>query len=167
MMSSGPACFKSSPGTLSTPGDLPSFSERTASVRLVKCADDTKVESLIDNSDATIYHRDVDGLVAWCENSNLELNTSKTKEMIVDFRKKKTPVDPLLINGAIIDSVDCFKFLGTTISNTLGWDANVDVTVKKAQQRLYFLRQLRKFGLRGEIIVQVYSSVIERRRRGD
>ena len=54
--------------------------------------------------------------------------------MLVDFWKKKTPVDPLMISDAVIDTVDCFKFLGTTISNTLGRDANVEVTVKKAQQ---------------------------------
>ena len=81
--------------------------------------------------------------------------------MIVDFRKKKTPVDPLTINGAVINTVDCFKFLGTTISNTLGRNANVEVTVKKAQQRLFFLRQLKKFGLRREILIQFYDSVVE------
>ena len=81
--------------------------------------------------------------------------------MIVDFRKKKIPVEPLTINGAVIDTVDCFKFLGTTVSNTLGWDANVEVTVEKAQQRLFFLRQLKKFGLRRESLIQFYNSVVE------
>ena len=79
----------------------------------------------------------------------------------LDFRKKKTPVDPLTINGAVIDTVDCFTFLGTTLSNTLGWDANVDVTVKKAQQRPFFLRQLKKFGLRRETLIRFYNSVEE------
>ena len=97
---------------------------------LVKSADDTTVEGLVENGDESAYRREVDELVEWCENNN----TSKTKEMIVDVRKKKIPVDPLTINGAVIDTVDCFKFLGTTISNTLGRDANVEVTVKKAQQ---------------------------------
>ena len=81
--------------------------------------------------------------------------------MIVDFRKKKIPVEPLTINGAVIDTVDCFKFLATTVSNTLGWDANVEVTVEKAQQRLFFLRQLKKFGLRRESLIQFYNSVVE------
>ncbi len=33
--------------------------------------------------------------------------------------------------------------------------------VKKAQQRLYFLRQLRKFNLPQELLNQLYSAIIE------
>ena len=102
------------------------------SVLLVKFAGDTTVEGLVENGDESAYRREVVELVEWCENDNLQLSTSKTKEMIVDVRKKKIPVDPLTINGAVNDAVDCFKFLGTTISNTLGRNANVEVTVKKA-----------------------------------
>ena len=131
------------------------------SVLLVKFADDTTVEGLVENGDESAYRREVVELVERCENDNLQLSTSKTKEMIVDVRKKKIPVDPLTINGAVIDTVDCFKILGTTISNTLGRDANVDATVKKAQKRLFLLRQLKKFGLRRDILIQFYSSVVE------
>ncbi len=33
--------------------------------------------------------------------------------------------------------------------------------MKKAQQRLYFLRQLRKFNLPQELLIQFYSAIIE------
>jgi len=131
------------------------------SVQLVKFADDTTVEGLITNGDETAYRQEVDRLVSWCDDNNLQLNASKTKEMVVDFRRKKGPVDPLVVNGETIETVDCFKFLGTTISNDLSWDNNVDAVVKRAQQRLYFLRQLRKFGLSKDILVQFYRAVIE------
>ena len=62
--------------------------------------------------------------------------------MIVDFRKRKTPLAPI-INGDSIERVDCFRFLGTIISSDLGWENNTDALVKKAQQRLFFLRQLK------------------------
>ena len=78
--------------------------------------------------------------------------------MIVDFRKKKILVDPLTINGAVTDTVDCFKFLGTTISNTR---PGCQCRCEKAQQRLFFLRQLKKFGLRREILIQFYNSAVE------
>ena len=119
-------------------------------------ADDTTVEGLVENGDESAYLREVVELVERCENKNLQHNTSKTKEMIVGFRKKKTAADPLTIKGAVIG-----KILGTTISNTLGRDANVEVTVKKTQQRLFFLRQLKKFGLRRESLIQFYNSVVE------
>ena len=48
----------------------------------------------------------------------------------------------LLFNEPI-EIVEKFEFLGT-ISYDLKWQNNIDEIVKKAHQRLYFLRQLRK-----------------------
>ncbi len=58
-------------------------------------------------------------------------------------------------------AVESFRFLGTTISQDLKWDIHIDSIVKKAQQRLYFLRQLRKFNLPQELLKQFYSAIIE------
>ena len=99
--------------------------------------------------------------MSWCDTNNLQLNASKTREMIVDLRKRKNPLAPIIVNGDSIERVDCFKFIGTIISNDLTWENNTDAVVKKAQQRLFFLRQLKKFGLRREILVQFYRSAIE------
>ena len=44
--------------------------------------------------------------------------------MIVDFKKKKTPIVPIIINDEPIERVDCFKGLGTIISSALGWENN-------------------------------------------
>ncbi len=41
------------------------------------------------------------------------------------------------------------------------WDNHIDFIAKKAQQRLYFLRQLRKFNLPQELLKQFYSDIIE------
>ncbi len=54
-----------------------------------------------------------------------------------------------------------FRFLGTTISQDLKWDNHIKSMAKKAQQRLYFLRQLRKFNLPQELLKQFYSAIIE------
>ncbi len=51
--------------------------------------------------------------------------------------------------------------MGITISQDLKWDNHIDSIVKKAQQRLYFLRQLRKFNLPQELLKQLYSAIIE------
>ena len=86
---------------------------------------------------------------------------SKTKEMIIDFRKEKFPLVPLLIDGSPTEIVDSFKFLGTIISSGLDWEAHIHSTLKRAQQKMYSLRQLKKFGLRRKIFVQFYGAVIE------
>ncbi len=60
-----------------------------------------------------------------------------------------------------VGAVESFRFLGTTISQELKWDNHIDYIVKKAQQRLYFLRWLSKFNLPQELLKQLYSAIIE------
>ena len=100
-------------------------------------------------------------MVDWCDDNNLELNVSKTKEMIIDFRKNKPPISALFIKDQEVEQVDSFKFLGIHISNTIGWDINISSSCKKAQQRLYFLRQLKKLKISTAVMTQFYRAVIE------
>ncbi len=97
-------------------------------------------------------------LAVWCSLNNLELNTLKNVEMIVDFRRNPPALPPLTITVAAVETI---KFLGTTISQDLKWDSHIDSIAKKAQQRLYFLRHLRKFNLPQELLKQFYSAIIK------
>ncbi|KAI3359959.1 hypothetical protein L3Q82_013840 [Scortum barcoo] len=58
---------------------------------IVKFADDTTVIGLITGDDETAYREEVRALTSWCQDNNLHLNVSKTKELIVDFRRTSTP----------------------------------------------------------------------------
>ncbi|KAL0185672.1 hypothetical protein M9458_017342, partial [Cirrhinus mrigala] len=131
------------------------------SVKLLKFADDTTVIGLIRDGDESAYRQEVGQLSLWCSRNNLELNTLKTVEMTVDFRRKPPALTPLTIMNSTVALVDSFKFLGTNISQDLKWDIHIDSIVKKAQQRLYFLRQLKKFNLPQALMTQFYSAVIE------
>ncbi|KAI3354371.1 hypothetical protein L3Q82_018898, partial [Scortum barcoo] len=53
---------------------------------IVKFADDTTIVGLISDNDETHYREEIQHLTQWCSNNNLILNTSKTKEVIVDYR---------------------------------------------------------------------------------
>ncbi len=57
------------------------------SVKLLKFADDTTLIGLIQDGDESAYRQAVKELAFWCSLNNLELNTLKTVEMIVDFRR--------------------------------------------------------------------------------
>ena len=82
--------------------------------------------------------------------------------MIVDFRRKKySQPSPLVIDGRTVEIVQHFKFLGSTISSNLKWELNGVNIVKKAQQRLYFFRRLRSFGLTTQVMLNFYRAVIE------
>ena len=45
------------------------------------------------------------------------LNVSKTKELIVDYRKRRAEQAPILIDGAVVERVESFKFLGVHTTN--------------------------------------------------
>ena len=108
---------------------------------IVKFADDTTVLGLITGNDETSYRREAERLVEWCGDHNLVLNTSKTKEVIIDFRRARhLSHSPLLIGGEEVERVSNFKFLGVTVADDLSWRTNITSAVGKAQQRLFYLR---------------------------
>ncbi len=133
---------------------------KTPLSKLLKFADDTTLIGLIQDGDESAYRQEVKELAVWCSLNNLELNTLKTVEMIVDFRRNPQ-LSPLTIMNNSVNAVESFRFLGTTISQDLKWDTHIDSIVKKAQQRMYFLRQLKKFNLPQAHMTQFYSAVIE------
>ncbi len=81
--------------------------------------------------------------------------------MIVDFTRNPPALPPLTIMNSTVTAVESFRFLGTIISQDLKWDNHIDFIVRKAQQRLYFFRQLRKFNLPQELLIQFYSAIID------
>ena len=114
------------------------------------------------SGDANCYFAVLDSFVKWCDSHFLQLNVSKTKEMIVDFRKNVPDEHvPLTIHGDVIEQAKEYKYLGTTITNRLDWSINVHATQKKANQRLFFLRQLKKMHLDNTLLVLFYKSIIQ------
>ncbi|KAK3542704.1 hypothetical protein QTP86_034787 [Hemibagrus guttatus] len=128
---------------------------------IIKFADDTTVIGLISDNDETSYRAEVQHLVAWCADNNLLLNTSKTKELIIDFRREKGRMyDPIHINGMAVERVSSFKFLETHISEDLSWTTNTSSLVKKAHQCLFYLNTLKKNHLSSTILLNYYHSIL-------
>ncbi len=129
-----------------------------SSTSIVKFADDTVVLGLINNDDEAAYLDEVERLTSWCQDNCLSLNVSKTKELIVDFRKRQQrPYTPLMISGTPMERVSSFKYLGVNISEDLTWTTHIQTQVKQARQRLYHLRQQRKFRVSPAILKTFYS----------
>ena len=81
--------------------------------------------------------------------------------MIVDYRKRRTEHAPSLIDGAVVEQVESFKFLGVHINNKLEWSKNTKTVVKRARQSLFPLRKLKRLGMDPEILKRFYSCNIE------
>ena len=106
------------------------------------------------------YFMQIDMLNDWFKSCFLELNVSRTKELIFGSRNDNNTNRCMQIelNGQKVEVVDSFKYLGTVVDQKLTFTQHVDFVFKKAQQRLFLLRKLKHFSVSQGIL---YRSLIE------
>lgn len=120
---------------------------------IVKSADNTVVIGLISNNDESKYRQEVDLIEDWCRENNLSINVKKTRD-------EGGNIHPSLdIGGVAVEVVSRFKHLWVHISNELTWSNNS--LIKKAHQRLYFLRKLKHAGIGISILTSFYRCMVE------
>ena len=69
---------------------------------IIKFADDTTVVDLINDNDETAFRKEVRDLDVWCQDNNLSLNLIKTKDMIIDYMKRRSEHTSIFIEGVIV-----------------------------------------------------------------
>ncbi len=89
------------------------------------------------------------------------LNRARETVSLLRLAMLSTRCFPLMISGIPVERVSSFKYLGVNISEDLTWTTHIQTQVKKARQRLYHLRQLRKFRVSPAILKTFYSGAIE------
>ena len=92
--------------------------------------------------------------------NHLLLNVVKTREMVVDFRRKTTAPQPLRVLGEDVELVKEYKYLGVSIDNRLNWKTNINAVYKKGMSRLFFLRKLRSFNVCSKMLEMFYQAVV-------
>lgn len=85
------------------------------------------MEGLTRNNDEESYRDKVIKHVSWCDNSNLILHASKTKEMVINFRHILSPLTPMKNKNETIKKAESFKCLGTTLDLNMGQEEHVGV----------------------------------------
>ena len=131
-------------------------------VKILKYADDTVIVGHLKDNEID-YRESIGHFISWCGDNYLQLNASKTKELIFDFRSKKRNQDviPINVGNCNIEIVQSYKYLGTVIDNKLTWTDQCKALVSKGHQRMYFLRKLRTFKVDKTIMKVFYTSLIE------
>ena len=81
--------------------------------------------------------------------------------MIVDYRKRRTEHSPILLDGAFVEQVESFKFLGVHITNKLTCFKHTKTIIKRARQNLFPLKRLKRCGMGPQILKRFYSCTIE------
>ena len=136
------------------------FSFNSGTCHLQKFSDDSSIVGCISEDREDECRGVVEDFVRWAEGNHLQLNIGKTKELVVDFRRKTKPPTPITIQGVEIEMVDSYKFLGVYINNKLDWSDNTEALYRKSQSRLFFLRRLRSFDVCGRLLRTFYLSVV-------
>jgi hypothetical protein len=124
---------------------------------IIKFTDDKTVVGLITDDNETTYREEIRDLAVWCQGNNVSLNVSKTKLLIVDYRKQRGEHAPIHINGAVVERVDSFKLFDVHITKDLSWSNHTERVLKRAQQCLFPLSRLKIFVMGPQILKKVYN----------
>ena len=85
---------------------------------LVTFANDSVLLSMLQGSEQ--HHAPaLTEFVDWCDNSYLDLNMTKTKEMTVDFRRQEHSPGKTIIHNNEDEIVSKYKYLGTIFDDKL------------------------------------------------
>ncbi|GAA6088507.1 uncharacterized protein LOC109141784, partial [Tachysurus ichikawai] len=97
----------------------------------VRFADDTVVVDLISNNDKTAYLQETKNLGRWCQENNLLLNVSKTKELIVDFSTKQERLPSQVLKTFYTCTIE-----SVLTSSITSWFGNSTMQDRRALQRV-------------------------------
>ena len=131
-------------------------------VHILKFADDTAIQGMMseNQNDFEMYKTQILNFVSWCNDHCLQLNVSKTKEMIIDFRLGITHYESIFIDGQEVEKVENYKYLGVNINHKLDWHTHTSNVISKINQRLYFVRKLKYFRIDNNLLSLFYRSMI-------
>ena len=97
--------------------------------KLFKYADDMALVALLHKNDPlgeAAYLSHAAALARWCCNSQLEINVKKTKELIMS--QPDSTIQAVLLDGAPIEIVEDFKYLGTFLDSRMSFFRNTEST---------------------------------------
>ena len=127
----------------------------------IKFVDDLTVLEVVPRNSPSLLNVVVDDIHAFAVNNNMRLNPRKCKSMTVDFLHYNCCLPrPIAVGGSNIEQVSTFKLLGIHLTEELTWAVHCDYIVKKANRRLYTLRQLKKCKVPWADIVHIYCGLI-------
>ena len=104
---------------------------------------------------------DLINIEKWCMVNKLSLNVSKTKIMtfMSDHKRKTYPKLRFHMKGKIIEEVDDYKYLGTTIDNRLNGNVQYNKTLQTLGLKLRTFSRIRRF-LTLTAALTVYKSMV-------
>jgi len=128
-------------------------------LELHKFVDDCTLTEIIAKYSSGVMQQELDKLNSWSQSNHMNINTKKTKEMLLGTIVKNPP-PTLQLNGQTLERVKTYKLLGLNVTDSLKWNAHVTYICSKAAQRLHFLKQLKRAAMSHEDLLYYYQSVV-------
>lgn len=96
----------------------------------------------------------------WTTPNHMLINSKKTKDMLLTFRKSPTIPDSLHLGNCELERVNVFKLLGVWFQDDIRWKHHIEEMTKKANKRLFLLRECRKANLPKDVGITLYNTKI-------
>ena len=97
-----------------------------------KYVDDTTVANITSDPEDTTLQDATNNAISWSRTNDMNINASKTKEMLVSFATIHPKVPAIMIDNAAIERVHVCTLLGVDINDNLKWDSHVEKIFRKA-----------------------------------
>ena len=125
-----------------------------------KYADDCTQHQIVSVDTGSNLQQSINEVNNWAVLNKMALNAKKTKDMWISFTDAIPEPPRLRIGNEFIERVNVFKLLGVSFQSNLKWNAHVEEMTRKANKRLYHLRECRKSQLPVEVGITTYQSKI-------
>ena len=135
------------------------INDLTATIQLDKFVDDVTLTERLIPDEPSNMQQELSRLQAWSNANLMNVNSKKTKEMLLGPIIKSHP-QTLYLAGQQLERVTSFKLLGVTIANTLKWDDYIAAICSKAAKRLHFLKLLKRSNISTDDLFYYYNAVI-------
>jgi len=138
---------------------LTMINDLVSTVELHKFVDDCTLSEILPIFNQSSMQQQMDNVNNWSHLNLMNINTKKTKEMLLGAIRNHPP--PILeLDGQSIERVNSYKLLGLHVTAQLKWNLHVNTICSKAAQRLHFLKLLKHAGVSPDDLMQYYQSVV-------
>ena len=122
--------------------------------------DDTTIYKITNDIEDDSLQIAIDDVIEWSKMNSMNINPTKSKEMLISFAKNPPEVPHIVIDGESIERVTSCKLLGIILNDKLNWEDHINAIYKKCCQKLHFLTKLRRTQASSNDVIRIYSSVI-------
>ena len=96
----------------------------------------------------------------WTNNKKMEINTEKSKYMIINFTNNYQFNTRLKLEQDLIQQITQTRLLGVILDDQLSFQSNTDFLVRKAFKRMCILAKLYEFSVPLKDLVKIYTLYI-------